>query len=141
MDQHLFEDSRGLTCIREVYALEIALRRSRRLAAYMALNLIASIEGRTRALAAIVRLFEGDARTNCARAARQVADVAARLERVATEENAFRDLALRTDVERSEKHAALATAESEQARLRGEVERLTFWVGSSMAPCHSRSRS
>ena len=71
MDQHLFEDSRGLTCIREVGALEIALRRSRRLAAYMALNLIASIEVRTRALAAIVRLFEGDARTDCARAARR----------------------------------------------------------------------
>jgi hypothetical protein len=78
MEEHLFEDSRGLKYVKDVAGLCAELQASRRLAAYMALNLVAAIWVRNQALEAILRLFEGDARSDCAEAARRERDALGR---------------------------------------------------------------
>lgn len=58
---------------------------------------------------------------------RRIADVGAQLDAAATEQNAFRELATRAAADRDDKAAALTEVEGELGRLRGSVERLTFW--------------
>ena len=58
---------------------------------------------------------------------RRIADAAAQLERATGEQNAFQELAQRTEAEREDRRAALAAAEAELVLLRSEVEHLTFW--------------
>lgn len=71
MDEHLFEDTRGLCRVRDIGALAAELRGSRGLAAFMAIHLVAAIQVRTRALAAILRVLSGEGRSECADAARR----------------------------------------------------------------------